>query len=251
MDRNFDDLAQRFSQTIYQSPRGAFRLAALKQDFAELILPDQPSHALDLGAGQGQFALYLAQQGMQMSICDHSNAMLHVATEQFQQAQQPLNAYLCRLQQIDEHAPKRFPLVLNHAVLEWLEDPISALNIMLNKVAMHGWFSLMCYQQAGHVWRQLMNGRLHDPTGSNTRLKQTGNAPKHSFERSQLVAHIQAQGFTLKRVRGIRCVYDHMHEKIRQKMDINTLLQADLDYGLQEPYRSLGRYMHLVFKRSV
>ncbi len=250
MDRNFDDIAQHFANTIYQTPRGQFRLAALEKDFKQFILPAQGLPVLDLGAGQGQFALYLAQQGLQLSFCDHSKAMLDTAIAQFEQAKLPYNAYLCTLQDINLHAPNQFPLVLNHAVLEWLDKPFFALDIMLNKVALGGWFSLMCYQQSGHIWRQLMNGRLENPKGSNARLKKTGNAPKHSFIRSQIIDYIQQQGFSLKHQRGIRCIYDHMHQKIRQKMNPQTLLQTDLEYGLQEPYLSLGRYVHLLFKRD-
>ena len=37
-DRNFDDLAERFSRTIYATPRGQLRLMALEQDFSDCML---------------------------------------------------------------------------------------------------------------------------------------------------------------------------------------------------------------------
>lgn len=251
MDRNFDDLSHRFAQTIYENPRGQFRLAALKQDFKDFILPIDPqAKILDLGAGQGQFSSWLASHGGEFVLCDHSQEMLKQAKEAFVQQKKPFKSYCCPLQDISKHEAGTFDLVLNHAVLEWLDQPFAALNLMSEKVAPNGWLSVMFYHQSGHVWRQLMNGRLHDPKGSNGYLKESSNAPKHSFESKKVINHLEQQGFKLKRMRGIRCIYDHMHEKTRQKMGLEALLAADLEYGLIDPYRQLSRYVHVLFKKS-
>lgn len=251
MDRNFDDIAHRFTQTIYQKPRGKLRLAALEQDFKDFALPLSGMRALDLGSGQGQFALWLVTQGAQVCLCEHSDEMLKLAKDNFTQASLPFKAYHCSLQQINQYEPEPFDLVLNHAVLEWLDEPFRALDVIAEKVAIKGWLSLMFYQRSGHVWRQLMNGRLHDPEGGNTYLKTSGNAPKHSFESDEIITYLQAKGFELKRKRGIRCIYDHMNEKIRQKMGEQTLFEADLKYGLVEPYCQLGRYVHLLLRKTL
>lgn len=251
MDRNFDDIAHRFTQTIYQKPRGKLRLVALQQDFQDFGLPVDTMRVLDLGAGQGQFALWLAQRGAQVCLCEHSEEMLSVAKEHFTQASLAFKAHQCTLQTINQYEPEPFNLVLNHAVLEWLDEPFLALDIIAEKVATNGWLSIMFYQRSGHVWRQLMNGRLHDPEGGNAYLKNSGNAPKHSFDSDEVFAYLQAKGFELKRQRGIRCIYDHMNEKIRQKMDEQALFEADLKYGLVEPYRQLGRYVHLLLRKTL
>lgn len=249
-DRNFDDLATRFSRTIYATPRGQLRLQALRQDFADLQIPLAQASVLDIGGGQGQFSLELAQQGARISLCDISTEMLRLAQDQF--AAQGLTAAIrhASLQQVDAEFPGQFDIVLNHAVLEWLEDPFAALPLLASKVKPGGWLSLMFYNLHGHQWRQLMNGRTHAPLSANQRLREEGNAPQHPLDPDAVEQALAALGLRLRRWRGIRCVHDHMHQKIRERIGQQAVVAADLEFGLQEPYRRLGRYVHFLLQRD-
>ena len=249
-DRNFDDLAQRFARTIYDSPRGAMRLAALKADFESLALVRRGARVLDVGGGQGQFALWLAQQGVQVSLCDISEAMLAVARQAFAEANCALDARCCAVQDLSAVYHQRFDLVLNHAVLEWLVDPFAALPMLTDRVDDGGYLSLMFYNLHGHRWRQLMIGRVHDPDGANERLRNTGNSPGVPLDPAKVEQHLHTLGFKVIRWRGIRSIHDHMHQKIRERTGEQALLEADLHYGLQDPYRQLGRYVHFVAKKA-
>ena len=57
-DRYFDHLGARFAQRIYDSPKGAIRLAVLQRDLQQwlpaLLQAESPLHILDIGAGLGQ-----------------------------------------------------------------------------------------------------------------------------------------------------------------------------------------------------
>lgn len=249
-DRNFDDLAERFRRTIYDSPRGALRLAALKKDFSDLQLLRPGARVLDVGGGQGQFALWLAQQGLTVSLCDISQAMLDEAQRQFQRCGLALNTRRCAIQALPHHYQQRFDLVLNHAVLEWLVDPLAALPLLTERVAESGVLSLMFYNLHGHRWRQLMIGRLENPEGANLRLREQGNSPGVPLDPAEIKQGLEDLGFTVLRWRGIRCIHDHMHQKIRERVGMQVLRDADLRYGLEEPYRQLGRYVHFVAQRA-
>lgn len=249
-DRNFDDLAQRFSRTIYATPRGQLRLAALRQDFSDLNIDLPNRQVLDIGGGQGQFSLYLAQQQAHVSLCDISEEMLALARDQFAAEQLPLISKHCGLQQCAEAFPQQYDVVLNHAVLEWLEQPFAALQLLAERVKPGGWLSLMFYNLHGHQWRQLMNGRTHAPASANQHLRESGNAPQHPLDPDQIQHHLEQLGFELKRWRGIRCVHDHMHQKIRERIGQDKVNQSDLEFGLQEPYRRLGRYVHFLAQKQ-
>ncbi|MDF1764577.1 MAG: methyltransferase domain-containing protein [Oleibacter sp.] len=248
-DRNFDDLAQRFSRTIYTTARGKLRLLALEKDFSESNIELDGAQVLDLGGGQGQFSLSLAQQGAHISLCDISQEMLTLAQDQFNQAQQPLIAHQCRLQDAANFFPNTYDIVLNHAVLEWLESPFDALPLLTQRVRTGGVLSVMFYNLYGHQWRQLMNGRTHAPNGANQRLRDEGNAPQHPLDPDAIQQALEAEGFELLRWRGIRCIHDHMHQKIRERIGQDAVNLADLEAGLQEPYRRLGRYVHLLMRK--
>lgn len=245
-DRNFDDLATRFTNTIYNTARGRLRLRALQQDFSDFSLPLKNDNVLDIGGGQGQISLWLAQQGANINLCDISAEMLTLAQAQFKEQGLALNSQQCALQDVDNLFPGTFDLVLNHAVLEWLEQPLEALPILASKVKSGGWLSLMFYNLHGHVWRQVMNGRTHDPRGSNTRLRQEGNAPQHPLDPNTVEELLNQLGFKIKRWRGIRCIHDPMNQKIRDRIGEEKVALADLEYGLIEPYRQFGRYVHFL-----
>lgn len=249
-DRNFDDLAQRFSRTIYATPRGQLRLMALTQDFTDLNISLQQASILDIGGGQGQFSLALARQGAQISLCDISSEMLTLAQDQFAAEDLALSTQHCSLQEAEQHFPQQFDVVLNHAVLEWLEQPLAALEKLTARVKPGGWLSLMFYNLHGHQWRQLMNGRTHAPQSANQRLRKEGNAPQHPLDPDVIEAELERLGFSVKRWRGIRCVHDHMHQKIRDRIGQDKVNQADLEFGLQEPYRRMGRYVHFLAQNS-
>ncbi len=245
-DRNFDDIAGRFRRTIYDTPKGQLRLAALQQDFQDLKIPLEGKRVLDLGGGQGQFSLQLAKQGADIQLCDLSEEMIRHARSAFNDAQQPLHAVCCPLQDAGQQLQGPFDLVMNHAVLEWLEAPLQELPTITRHVRDGGWLSLMFYNLHGHEWRQLMNGRTHAPQGATDRLRKEGNAPQHPLDPQAVMQALEQQGFEIVRWRGIRCIHDHMHQKIRERIGQQSVQDADLEFGLKDPYRLLGRYIHVM-----
>ncbi len=250
-DRNFDDLAERFRKTIYDTPKGQLRLGALKADFAELDIPVNQQPVLDLGGGQAQFSHWLASQhDAEIHLCDVSADMIRLAEERFKTPSMPLKAVCCPLQSAHEHFHQTYPVVLNHAVLEWLEHPFDALKQIGDFVAPDGWLSLMFYNLHGHQWRQLMNGRTHAPTSANQRLREEGNSPQHPLDPDSIFSALESLGFAIKRWRGIRCIHDHMHQKIRDRIGQEAVNKADLEFGLQDPYRLFGRYIHVLAQRQ-
>ncbi len=249
-DRNFDDLAARFSRTIYATPRGQLRLLALAQDFRDLAIPLQDAKVLDIGGGQGQFSLQLAKQGANISLCDVSQEMLTLAQDLFAAEELPLSSQCCSLQETSSTFPQQYDIVLNHAVLEWLENPFDALPMLAARVRPGGWLSLMFYNLYGHEWRQLMNGRTHAPKDANPRLRREGNAPQHPLDPDAIEQALTQLGFSVQRWRGIRCIHDHMHQKIRERIGQEAVNKSDLEVGLQEPYRRLGRYVHFLARRT-
>lgn len=249
-DRNFDDLAERFSRTIYATPRGQLRLMALEQDFSDCKVDIADKQILDIGGGQGQFSLSLARQGGDINLCDISDEMLRLAEDLFDAESQPLTARSGRLQDVDSIFPGQFDIVLNHAVLEWLEHPFEALPVLASKVKAGGWLSLMFYNLHGHQWRQIMNGRTHAPESANPRLRKEGNAPQHPLNPDDIEAAMTDLGFELLRWRGIRCVHDHMHQKIRERIGQDAVNRSDLETGLKEPHRRLGRYVHFLLRKA-
>lgn len=248
-DRNFNDLAERFSRTIYATPRGQLRLMALQHDFTDCAIPLNGSRVLDIGGGQGQFSLMLAKQGAEISLGDISDDMLALARDQFSVEGLAADIRNASLQDATAAFPGQFDIVMNHAVLEWLADPFAALPQLADKVKPGGYLSLMFYNLHGHQWRQLMNGRTHAPSSANPRLRAEGNSPQHPLDPDDIQTAMEDLGFELLRWRGIRCIHDHMHQKIRERIGQDAVNTSDLETGLLEPYRRFGRYVHFLMQK--
>ncbi|NQV68603.1 MAG: methyltransferase domain-containing protein, partial [Pseudohongiella sp.] len=81
-DRNFDILAQRFENILYDKPRGQLRLQLVSEALLEdcaAIQQDKALRVLDVGCGLGQMAQLLASHGHQITACDVSSVMLQRA----------------------------------------------------------------------------------------------------------------------------------------------------------------------------
>ncbi len=73
-DRNFDDIAEKFSRNIYGTTKGQLRQAILWQDLDRVLaeMGPQKLRVLDAGGGEGQTAIKMAERGHQVILCDLS-----------------------------------------------------------------------------------------------------------------------------------------------------------------------------------
>lgn len=77
-DRNFDDIAEKFSRNIYGTTKGQLRQAILWQDLDRLLADygSQKLRVLDAGGGEGQTAIKMAERGHHVTLCDLSGEMI-------------------------------------------------------------------------------------------------------------------------------------------------------------------------------
>ncbi|STE87216.1 metallothionein SmtA [Escherichia coli] len=77
-DRNFDDIAEKFSRNIYGTTKGQLRQAILWQDLDHVLaeMGPQKLRVLDAGGGEGQTAIKMAERGHQVILCDLSAQMI-------------------------------------------------------------------------------------------------------------------------------------------------------------------------------
>lgn len=252
-DRNFDDLAGRFSQNIYNTSKGLLRQAVLLRDLAELPQLSSACHILDVGGGQGQLAIKLAALGHQVHLTDISAEMLVLAkaqalqqgvSEQLQITHSPLQQLAGIL------AGQQFSLVLCHAVLEWLAEPELAIKQLLQCVAPGGVLSLMFYNKDAHRLSNILYGNF-DYVKADMRVKKSVRLnPQQPLVTAQVLAWCEQAGFVLLGKTGVRCFHDYLRDRNLQTTQYAELEALELQYNRQEPYASLGRYTHFLLQRS-
>jgi len=269
-DRAFNDDVSRFQQNIYATAKGRIRQAVLQADLGFLL--EQPNlTVLDVGAGIGQVNSEFARAGHRVVHTDISVEMV-ASAQDFHRDQglaEQYEYYACALQQLSQSLGERqFDVVLCHAVFEWLEDPLSALPALIERVKVGGWLSLMFYNQHAQRMANMVYGNFAYVQAGLKVKKKVRFSPNSPLTPEHVLSRIQQYPLTLYRHSGVRCFHDYLreptHQAIYQERRGTTQLTAtaqhlqnspelialELKYRNTEPYRQLGRYQHLLLRRT-
>lgn len=250
-DRNFDDLFDRFDSKIYDTVKGEWRLRLLKEDLAQFVSAS-PLDVWDAGCGQGQISLWLAEQGHQLTLCDLSEKMLNTAKVNFEQANITANFYQLSAQSLASELPQ-FDLVICHAVLEWLSEPILSLQTIMQKVKPNGYLSLLFYNRNAMVYSNVLKGGWRLPPILDDSYIGKGNklTPPNPQFPHEIIDVLRHAGFTVETHTGVRIFNDYMSQQARDNSDQAVLFELEHKYCRMPVYRDMGRYIHLLLKRQI
>ena len=252
IDRNFDDIAHKFAKNIYGSEKGDIRQTIVWQDIEQILslieqLP-QPLAILDAGGGIGQLSQKVATRGHQVTLCDISSEMLTLAQQSIEN-NDLLNQYRLihsPVQAIAEHVTEPFELVLFHAVMEWLVDPKEALDVLLSQIKLGGVISIMFYNHHGLVFKNVVCGNIPHVLDDMPHRKRFKLQPQKGLKPEDVYSWIEDAGFDIKGKSGIRCFNDYIgNMEYNGAYTAEDVLLLEQKLCRQEPYLSLGRYIHV------
>jgi len=258
-DRNFDDLAHRFKRNVYDRLKGEIRLAVLSRDLAEHVpalavqagINATPLNILDAGGGQGQFSLGLAEQGHQVEICDISANMLALARDQV--GERALESRVTLIHnEIRKHCATRaeaFDLVLCHAVLEWVAEPQTLLASLIAALKPGGYLSLTFYNVNGIIMKNLLRTNFAKVLKEDYQGFRGSLTPTWPRDTEEVLGWLTAPGLSLCCHSGIRCFHDYLLDPDTRTQSPEQQLTLELKLSRQEPFRSLGRYIHLLYRK--
>ncbi|MBU2881374.1 methyltransferase domain-containing protein [Psychrosphaera sp. B3R10] len=251
-DTSFSKSVDTFKNNIYGSSKGQVREAVLLRDLESIIHSKQKLNIIDVGGGQGQIALKLAQQGHNVTICDISEEMLDVAKNKAIE----LNisdkvAFIhCPLQELPSKLQTKFDVVLCHAVFEWLADPQAAFKILADYLTDKGQLSLMFYNANGQIMSNLVYGNFdYIEAGFNVKKAVRLN-PQNALMPDTVKDWAKQAGLSLCLDTGVRCFHDYMRNREQWTKDINKIVEMELTYSTKEPFASIARYKHFIFKAN-
>jgi len=254
LDRNFDSLAGRFKNNIYGTDKGRIRLAVLWQHLLEKLpqlTNGPPLRILDAGCGLGVFALRLAELGHQLVLCDISTELLDQARDAAAKQQKNnrvefRHTSLFNITKQDDHP---YDLVLCHAVLEWLAEPPLSIPALQQLVKPGGHLSLMFYNINSLIYRNLIRGNLHKVKSGHFAGEINSLTPQHPLNPDDVYRWLADCELTIVDRAGVRVFYDYMEKRTKERLPIEAIIEMELAYSREEPYLSLGRYIHLLAQR--
>ncbi|MEC9483656.1 MAG: methyltransferase domain-containing protein [Halomonas sp.] len=248
-DRVFDGLAEKFAVSLYGAPRGRLRLIML-DELLPRTLPLEGQPVLDVGGGLGQMSDWLARRGHAVTLAEPSADMLARARESL--AGQDVRFLKAPLQALSTCAPGPWPLVVCHAVLEWLADPRAAIATLASLLAPGGHLSLMVFNRDALRFSNVIKGNLNKALED--RLEGTGKrqrlTPVSPLQHEQVATWLGEHGLTIRHVAGIRVFHDYLRERDPDEATLQHVFELERRYCDVDPYWRLGRYLLYSVQKS-
>lgn len=256
-DRNFDDIAHKFAKNIYGSDKGEIRQIIVWEDFlqilSELDADQQPLEVLDAGGGLAQMSQKLAKLGHRIALCDLSSEMLQLAKQDIEKngLLEQYRLIHSPVQSIGEHMDVQVDLVMFHAVMEWLVDPKAALETVLEQVKPGGIASVMFYNHHGLVYKNVVCGNIPHILDGMPHRKRFKLQPQKGLKPEEVYQWIEDSGFSICGKSGIRSFSDYIgNMQYMGDYEVEDVLALEKQLCRQEPYLSLGRYIHVWAKKN-
>lgn len=248
-DRNFDDISHKFAKNIYGTTKGKIREAIVWQELENILAKyPKPINILDAGGGQGQIACRLAKLGHNITVCDISKQMLDLASHQAQQENLTLNFIHCPIQNLDQFIDQPFDLVICHAVLEWVADPVQIIQSLKKHLKKEGYLSLMFYNYHGLLFKTVTLGNFGYTQSGLAKRKKKTLSPDYPRDPNQVYQWLIEQNFEITNKTGIRVFHDYLTNKSKAETHFDQLLEIEKQYCQSEPYINLARYILVTAK---
>lgn len=258
-DRNFDDISAHFEKKIYGGLKGEIRLAVLRHDIFGWVQSWQQTHnrplrVLDVGAGLAQISIELAKDGHDVTINDISANMLEIAKQNAGEAAQNITWHTCPYQQLDDKLTGKYDLILCHAVLEWLAEPKLIMDFfdrwLVDDSAEKGVLSLCFYNPASFVYRNLVMGNFNLLNNKNLKADNGSLTPNHPVAKDEVIAWINDHHYQILHTSGLRVFHDYSPLKRGGHTNPQAVIDMEVAYSGQDPYKWLGRYLHFLVSKA-
>ena len=258
-DRNFDDISAHFEKKIYGGLKGEIRLAVLRHDIFGWVKSWQQTHnrplrVLDVGAGLAQISIELAKDGHDVTINDISANMLEIAKQNAGEAAQNITWHTCPYQQLDDKLTGKYDLILCHAVLEWLAEPKLIMDFfdrwLVDDSAEKGVLSLCFYNPASFVYRNLVMGNFNLLNNKDFKADNGSLTPNHPVAKDEVIAWINDHHYQILHTSGLRVFHDYSPLKRGGHTNPQAVIEMEVAYSGQDPYKWLGRYLHFLVSKA-
>lgn len=247
---NFDGIANKFDANIYGTSKGKLRHQLL-MTILEPYLHGPRLNVLDIGGGTGMMTQAFAERGHKVTLVDISKEALDIAAQRLASFDSVNFVNLdfatsCEHPALEKHS---FDLVLSHAVLEWLEQPLQHLTEILQFLRPQASLSLMFFNRDAKLFNNLLYANF-DYVEKGMPAKNTVRLNPHNPQKPKEVLDYiaQQQEVEVLSTHGIRCIHDYMLDQHRAQTEFATLAEMEYEYGAQEPYKWLGKYFHIMLK---
>jgi S-adenosylmethionine-dependent methyltransferase len=254
MDRNFDDLFERFHKNIKRSDKGRLRGELIREDLESTVFGlDMGGLAvLDGGCGLGDISVWLAGKGHAVKATDISQKMVDFTLQSAREQSLSSSVNAERMTVQDALTSGRtYDLICIHAVMEWLEKPYALLDLIPSAVNTNGYLSLTIYNLHRTIFNGLIKGDfykvLKGDFGGESIQSMT---PPNPIEPERVISRLTELGLSIDLHAGLRCFYDFITPEVRDQRNYDQIILLERRYRKQSPFRDIARYVHIIARKA-
>ena len=241
-------LAQRFV-SHYDSLRGAVRYALVSRQL-DAHLQGGRLTIVDVGGGAGHQALRLARAGHVVTLVDPSAEMIERAraalADEPAEISDRVELVLADAKQASTALRTRFDVVCCHAVLPYVDDGPELVDHVARLAGRGAVLSLVFKNADALAMRPALEGRWADAVAAFDRQEDVGGlgVPTRAHRLADVETWVRDAGFEVEDWYGIRVATDHLTGASSDHLD--DVLPVEIEASRRDPYRALGRLIHLV-----
>lgn len=250
---DFDGIANKFDKNIYGTSKGRLRHQLLLHYLQTYLTFPQALKVLDAGGGTGVMSEAFLQQGHSVKLIDSSSDVLEIASQR-------LSGYpKCNVEQnnilnetLDEQN-QAYDLVLCHAVLEWLPNPMDVIAHIVNTLLKpDGILSLSFFNHDAMLLNNVLYGNF-DYVKAGLKVRNEVRLNPHNPQKPKQVIDFleNTLNSTILHHAGIRCFHDYMLDKSKIESEFDGLYEMEATYGTSHPFKWIGKYCHLIVKKPL
>jgi S-adenosylmethionine-dependent methyltransferase len=247
-DQSFNNIADKFEKNIYGTSKGRLRHELLLHYMqTHMDLATSKLQILDAGGGTGVMARSLVDLGHQLSINDISEDVLTLAREKFRD-DSSISFIHGEIQNLDPALS--YDVVVCHAVLEWLQEPLQGVAALLERVKPGGYLSLSFFNKHAYRFANLLYGNFDHVKADMQGKNRVRLSPNNALFPEVVIGYLQSLPVTIVNKAGIRCFHDYLKDRQLRDSHYEKIKQAEIEYGCQEPYLWLGKYFHIIVQKD-
>ncbi|MEP1446929.1 MAG: methyltransferase [Paraglaciecola sp.] len=246
-DQSFDKFAGKFEKNIYGSTKGRLRHELLIHHLHSAInLRDSSLDILDAGGGTGEMSKEMLDLGHKVTLSDMSSEVLVLAK---QKIGENINLDIQHTDILSLSSSKQYDLVICHAVLEWLQDPLEVLTKLTDLVKPGGHLSISFFNYDAQLFGNMLYGNFDYVETGMVNKNIVRLSPNNPQKPKVVLSKLAGLPLDVLQMAGIRCFHDYLKQPEKQTSEYQQLKQLEIQYGSIEPYLWLGKYFLIIAQK--
>jgi len=143
---------------------------------------------------------------------------------------------------------EHFDIILLHGVIEWMEKPLSAIQLLFPLLKKNGVLSLLHFNKDKLILKLGINGLCDQAISGKSNVRRS-LTPENPLSQYEILPLLRKLGFKIISKSGVRIFYNFFAEKTPENIELKEAIELELTYNKIEPFASLGEHTHYTCRK--